>query len=160
MWGKWGGSAKNSPRTVNDHQILPDENGDSSLLFAELRPLSEASNHDLDLLSWAWSSLAGISTEIGSLKGQIPWSKVKEATSTNRFVLIVGVTGNAFFIPSRAFTGPEQQGQFMTHIGQWRSSGSADMGSIGGGESPTLLRFSSPVDTQLCLLRNWLSAPS
>jgi YcxB-like protein len=62
----------------------------------------------------------GISTQIGSLKGQIPWSKVKLVTRTNRHVLIVGATGNAFFIPSRAFQGPDQQAKFVTQIDHWR----------------------------------------
>jgi hypothetical protein len=58
----------------------------------------------------------GISTEIGSTKGKVPWSKVKLITNTSRYVLIVGATGNAFFIPSRAFQGPDQQAQFTTQI--------------------------------------------
>ncbi len=69
------------------------------------------------------ASPEGISTQIGSLKGQIPWSKVKLVTQTSRHVLIVGATGNAFFIPSRAFEGPDQQTQFMTQIDHWRRAG-------------------------------------
>jgi hypothetical protein len=65
----------------------------------------------------------GISTQIGSLKGQVPWSKVKSVTQTSRHVLILGATGNAFFIPSRAFKGPDQQTQFMTQIDHWRHAG-------------------------------------
>jgi len=60
----------------------------------------------------------GIATEIGTLKGQLPWSKIKLVTETNRHVLIVGATGNAFFIPSRAFKAPGQQAEFMTQIGR------------------------------------------
>jgi hypothetical protein len=50
-----------------------------------------------------------ISTEIGSLKAQIPWRKVKVILKTNRYVLVSRANGNAFFIPSRAFPGPEQK---------------------------------------------------
>lgn len=56
----------------------------------------------------------GIATEIGALKGQLPWSKIKLVTETNRHVLIVGATGNAFFIPSRAFKAPGQQAEFAS----------------------------------------------
>src|SRR5690348_7994404 len=64
----------------------------------------------------------GISTEIGSLKGQIPWSKIKLVTNTSRHVLIVGATVNAFFIPSRAFSGQDQQREFVSQIEQWRGA--------------------------------------
>jgi hypothetical protein len=62
----------------------------------------------------------GISTEIGSLKGHVPWSKVKLVTFASQHVLIVGATGNAFFIPSRAFQGPEEKAQFIKEIDHWR----------------------------------------
>jgi hypothetical protein len=68
-------------------------------------------------------STDGISTQIGSLRGQIPWSKVKLVAQTSRQVLIVGATGNAFFMPSRAFQGPNQQTEFMTQIDHWRHAG-------------------------------------
>jgi hypothetical protein len=58
----------------------------------------------------------GISTEIGSLRGQIPWSKVKLVNDTGSHVLIVGATGNAFLIPGRAFQGPDQRSEFLTQI--------------------------------------------
>ena len=65
----------------------------------------------------------GIATEIGSLKGQLPWSKIKLVTETSRHhVLIVGASGNAFFIPSRAFEAPGQQAEFMTQISRWRNA--------------------------------------
>lgn len=54
-------------------------------------------------------SAEGISTEIGSLKAQIPWRKVKVILETDRYVLVSRASGNAFFIPSRAFSGPEQK---------------------------------------------------
>jgi len=64
----------------------------------------------------------GISTDIGSLEGQVPWSKVKLVEKTGRDVLIVGAAGNAFFIPSRVFQGPEQQTQFIAQIDSWRNA--------------------------------------
>lgn len=51
----------------------------------------------------------GISTQIGSMKGEIPWSKVKLVAKAHEHVLIVGASGNAFFIPGRAFEGPNQK---------------------------------------------------
>ncbi len=63
----------------------------------------------------------GISTQIGSLKGDVPWNKVKLVADAGNHVLIVGVTGNSFFIPGRAFQGPEQKTQFIKQITSWRS---------------------------------------
>ncbi len=64
----------------------------------------------------------GISTEIGSLRGQIPWSKVKLVNDTSSHVLIVGATGNAFLIPARAFQDSYQRSQFLMQIGHWRGA--------------------------------------
>lgn len=61
----------------------------------------------------------GISTEIGRLKGQVPWGKVRLVTDTPEFVLIARTNGNAFFIPHRAFTGTEHRGRFLTEIKAW-----------------------------------------
>ena len=64
--------------------------------------------------------------EIGSLKAQIPWRKVKVILETDRYVLVSRASGNAFFIPSRAFSGPEQKAAFVTKIKHWaRASGTA-----------------------------------
>jgi YcxB-like protein len=62
----------------------------------------------------------GISTQIGSMKGEIPWSKVKLVAEADENVLIVGATGNAFFIPGRAFQSPDQKAQFIEQIMSWR----------------------------------------
>jgi hypothetical protein len=62
----------------------------------------------------------GISTQIGSMKGEIPWSKVKLVADADEHVLIVGATGNAFFIPGRAFQGAEQKCEFVEQIKAWR----------------------------------------
>jgi len=37
-------------------------------------------------------------------------------------VLIVGTTGNAFLIPERAFSGPEQRAQFVREIKDWKKA--------------------------------------
>jgi hypothetical protein len=58
----------------------------------------------------------GISTEIGRLRGHVPWDKVRVVTDTPRFVLIARTNGNAFFIPDRAFTSLEHRSQFLTEI--------------------------------------------
>lgn len=64
-------------------------------------------------------SKAGISTEIGRLKGLIPWEKVKVVTNTPQFVLIARTNGNALIIPHRAFSGLEHLGQFLSKIRGW-----------------------------------------
>ncbi len=61
----------------------------------------------------------GISTEIGSLKASTPWHKVKVIVGTDRYVLVSRANGNAFFIPSRAFSGPEHQAEFVGKIQDW-----------------------------------------
>jgi len=65
-------------------------------------------------------SVQSISTEIGSRKGEVPWGKVRLVENAGCHVLIVGATGNAFLIPGRAFSGPEQQAQFVQEINSWR----------------------------------------
>ena len=61
----------------------------------------------------------GISTEIGRLRGQIPWDKVKIVKETPQFVLISRSNGNAFFIPQRAFSGSEHQRRFVSALTDW-----------------------------------------
>ena len=62
----------------------------------------------------------GIATEIGSMHGQIPWSNVKAVTSTRSYIVIVGLRGNSFIIPDRAFGGSDARTQFVAQIQQWR----------------------------------------
>jgi hypothetical protein len=62
----------------------------------------------------------GISTEIGTIKGQVRWNKVKVIKDAGQYVLIERTNGNAFSIPNRAFSGPEQKHQFITQISSWR----------------------------------------
>lgn len=62
----------------------------------------------------------GISTEIGSIKAQLPWTRVKEVKDTGLYILIVGKSGNAFFVPSRAFSGSDQRNEFLIGINRWR----------------------------------------
>ena len=61
-------------------------------------------------------SSKGISTEIGRIKGQVPWDKVRVINDSAQFVLIARTNGNAFFIPHRAFSGPEARSAFVTAI--------------------------------------------
>ena len=68
------------------------------------------------------TSPEGISTKIGSLTGQVPWNKVKLIADTGQHILIVGASGNAFLIPTRAFAGPEQKAQFITQADSWRNA--------------------------------------
>jgi YcxB-like protein len=67
----------------------------------------------------------GISTEIGRLKAQIPWDKVRTVTDTSHFVLIARTNGNAFFVPHRAFSTPDQRGTFLKSISGWMDERSA-----------------------------------
>jgi hypothetical protein len=62
----------------------------------------------------------GISTQIGTIDAQLPWTKVKEVKDSGAYILIVGKTGNSFFVPSRAFHDREQRRQFLAQVTQWR----------------------------------------
>jgi hypothetical protein len=55
----------------------------------------------------------GISTEIGKIRAQIPWEKIKVISVTDRHILIARGNGNAFFIPNRAFSSPEHGTEFV-----------------------------------------------
>ncbi|MGA2598536.1 MAG: YcxB family protein [Bryobacteraceae bacterium] len=74
----------------------------------------------------------GISTTIGRLSGKVPWKKVKLVTDTSEHAVIEGpmlkgdgwtTTGNAFYIPNRAFPEAGQRAQFISLINQWRNAG-------------------------------------
>lgn len=64
-------------------------------------------------------SPVGISTEIGALRAQIPWQKVKVISVTAHCILVARVNGNAFFIPDRAFSSPEHKAEFVNKIKHW-----------------------------------------
>jgi hypothetical protein len=66
----------------------------------------------------------GITTEIGSCKAQIPWKKVKIISATDRYVLVSRASGNAFFIPSRAFSTSGQQAEFVSKTKDWAHAAS------------------------------------
>lgn len=61
----------------------------------------------------------GISTQTGSVDAQLPWSGVKEVKDSGSYILIVGRTGNSFFVPPRAFDGPEERDRFLSEIRRW-----------------------------------------
>ena len=63
---------------------------------------------------------SGISTQIGRLKGAVPWDKVKAVTDAGSYVVITRANGNSFLIPKRAFRGPDQQARFLKDIEAWR----------------------------------------
>ncbi len=61
----------------------------------------------------------GVYTEIGRIKADYPWSKVKEIKDVGSYILVVNRSGNAFFIPNRAFTDPNQRADFLQKLNQW-----------------------------------------
>ena len=61
----------------------------------------------------------GISTEIDRIKAQIPWSKIRMVTETPQFILIARSNGNAFLVPNRAFSEPDQKVEFLNAVRQW-----------------------------------------
>ncbi len=66
-------------------------------------------------------SQEGIHTEIGKMKADRPWSSIKVVSESNSFVVLAGASGNAFFIPDRAFSGLEQKAEFLAMVRGWKS---------------------------------------
>lgn len=62
----------------------------------------------------------GISTSIGKLEGTVAWTRVADVKDSGHHILIVGASGNSFFIPDRAFNSPDEKLQFMSDIQRWR----------------------------------------
>lgn len=58
----------------------------------------------------------GIHTEIGTIKADSPWSTVKEVKDLGHYMLVVNRTGNAFFIPLRAFNDSEHRNLFFAEM--------------------------------------------
>lgn len=67
----------------------------------------------------------GISTSIGKLRGLVDWGRIADVRDTGPHVLIVGRSGNSFFIPNRAFNSPDQKTQFISEICEWRGRAGA-----------------------------------
>ena len=67
-------------------------------------------------------SEGGISTQIGTMDAQLPWTKVKEVKDSGTYILIVGNSGNSFFVPSRAFEGKEERTKFLSQIRRWHGN--------------------------------------
>jgi hypothetical protein len=63
---------------------------------------------------------SGISTRIGRLDGRVSWAKVADVKNTDQHVLIVGSSGNSFFIPNRAFSSPDQKLKIISDMNRWR----------------------------------------
>jgi hypothetical protein len=64
----------------------------------------------------------GISTSIGNVRGAVPWTKIAAVKSVGKNVLLVGSTGNSFFVPMRAFEGSEQYVEFLRVTQEWLKS--------------------------------------
>ena len=62
----------------------------------------------------------GIHTEIGRIKADYPWTKVKQIKDVGQYLLIVNRAGNAFFIPNRAFTSAKARTEFLELANEWR----------------------------------------
>ena len=64
----------------------------------------------------------GIQTEIGRRRATCSWGKVKQVRDLGGYILIVVRSGNAFFIPERAFTGATEKAEFLTAVDQYRNA--------------------------------------
>jgi hypothetical protein len=64
----------------------------------------------------------GIITRMGDLPGEVPWAKVKEVKDSGNYLIVVGTSGNAFFIPLRAFDGVAHRNLFLAEVNRLRES--------------------------------------
>jgi len=64
----------------------------------------------------------GILTQIGSIDARMTWSNVKEVRDSGTYILIVGHSGNSFFVPSRAFRGAEERRELLSEIRRWHGA--------------------------------------
>jgi len=55
----------------------------------------------------------GISTSIGKCSGYVAWSEVASVSQLNGNIYIVGVNGNGFVVPARAFSGVDEKNKFF-----------------------------------------------
>ncbi|HWB32914.1 MAG TPA: YcxB family protein [Acidobacteriaceae bacterium] len=61
----------------------------------------------------------GISTSIGPISAQRQWNQINVIHETPDFVLLARTNGNAFYIPSRAFSDPAQKAEFIRLAKEW-----------------------------------------
>ena len=64
-------------------------------------------------------SPSGITTTIGKLSGEVPWSKVRRIEQAGRCIYIFGTSGNTFTIPYRAFPTEDLRTEFLQRATQW-----------------------------------------
>ena len=64
-------------------------------------------------------SPAGISTTIGRLSGEIPWTQVARIASVAQCTYVVGKNGNSFSIPNGAFSSEQDRTTFLRQATQW-----------------------------------------
>lgn len=88
--------------------------GAFGLLILWIFVRAKTGERTLTISSW------GILTSIGRVRGEVPWAKVKAVRDTGNHILVVGTSGNAFFIPTRAFDGASHRDQFLTEISRVR----------------------------------------
>ena len=64
----------------------------------------------------------GICTEIGRIKANYPWARVKEIQDTGSYVVVVSRIGNAFFIPMRAFADSKGRLEFLDALHRYSNA--------------------------------------
>ena len=63
----------------------------------------------------------GISTKVGTWHAVIPWVEVGRIAPGADGIYIEGKNGNAFIVPNRAFTAPQQRVEFLECVARWHS---------------------------------------
>jgi hypothetical protein len=64
----------------------------------------------------------GISTSIGTINGEYSWGKIASISESDGNIYIVGISGNGFVVPARAFCGVEEKNKFLGLCLQYRAA--------------------------------------
>jgi hypothetical protein len=74
---------------------------------------------------------AGIRTTVGSLAGEVPWSKIALVGVTPEHIFVMGRNTNGFAIPERAFPSPRVRAEFVALLEQYRAGRVDGAGAAG-----------------------------
>ena len=66
--------------------------------------------------------LQGVTTEIGTLRGAVPWSAVESIVRTDTYIFVTGKNTNAFVIPQNAFADEAQRNEFYELARQYHGA--------------------------------------
>ncbi len=66
----------------------------------------------------------GLSTQIGTLSGSVPWKQVRSVEEDGDAIAFIGSSNNAMIVPARAFASVEARQEFLDAALRWHSAAS------------------------------------